>query len=185
MIQWISGYEYAKGVSISASSSCEHKLRYTLNTCSIKCLLSLLPMDTEKRVLHQIWCFRKITTNPQLKSQVHADLTSVDPEAAAARQRKTGFDKTRQYEVWCVYLSVRLHFTNTTFITDNPLELLYTSQCFCTVCSCVFKDHLHNFLANVFYFSLMALARYASLVNIKLQLGPVQKCKRHFVYLLG
>lgn len=46
-----------------------------------------------------------------------------------------------------------LHFTNTASITDNPLELFYTLLCFCTVCSCVFKDLLHNILANVFYFS--------------------------------
>lgn len=32
----------------------------------------------------------------------------VDPEAAAVRRSETGSDKTRQYEVWCVYLSVSL-----------------------------------------------------------------------------
>lgn len=49
---------------------------------------------------------------------------SVDPKADAARQSKTGSDKTRQCEVWCVYLSVRLPSLNKHFLHCSPLGWL-------------------------------------------------------------
>lgn len=48
----------------------------------------------------------------------------VDPKAAAARRSATGTDKTRQYEVWRVYLSVRLPSLHKHFLHYNLLEPL-------------------------------------------------------------
>lgn len=59
-------------------------------------------------------------SKPDLKRQIHAAPSPIDPEAAAAaagvRQSETGSDKTRQYEVWCVYLLVRLPSLHTHFL---------------------------------------------------------------------
>lgn len=48
----------------------------------------------------------------------------VDPKAAAARRSATGTDKTRQYEVWRVYLSVRLPSLHKRFLHYSLLERL-------------------------------------------------------------
>lgn len=48
----------------------------------------------------------------------------VDPKAAAARRSATGIDKTRQYEVWRVYLSVRLPSLHKRFLHYSLLERL-------------------------------------------------------------
>lgn len=45
-----------------------------------------------------------------------------DPKAAAARRSATGTDKTRQYEVWRVYLSVGLPSLHKHFLHYGLLE---------------------------------------------------------------
>lgn len=76
-------------------------------------------MDIEKECCNRFDAFGTIKAKPgsDLKSQVYAAATPVDPEAAAAvRQSETGSDRTRQYEVWCVYLLVRLPSLHTHFL---------------------------------------------------------------------
>lgn len=81
-------------------------------------------MDIEGECCNRFDAFGTIKAKPgsDLKSQVYAADTPVDPEAAAAvaaaevRQSETGSDRTRQYEVWCVYLLVKLPSLHTHFL---------------------------------------------------------------------
>lgn len=72
------------------------------------------------------WCFRT-QQRPNLTFESLVRLWTVlfvDPKAAAARRSATGTDKTRQYEVWRVYLSVRLPSLHKHFLHYNLLEHL-------------------------------------------------------------
>lgn len=71
------------------------------------------------------WCFSTTKTEPTFESLVRlCTVLFVDPKAAAARRSATGTDKTRQYEVWRVYLSVRLPSLHKHFLHYNLLEHL-------------------------------------------------------------
>lgn len=123
-----SWYNMFRGMSkechlVGTSLSCEHKFfHWNWHNCVhrtqlVSCFFSSLHMDiTFSRNTFDAFTTIKAQPCSCLKSQVYAAATHVDRGAAAVRQSETGSDRTRQYEVWCVYLLVRLPSLHTYFL---------------------------------------------------------------------